>query len=56
MSARRREPVDPRLHAVRTLAALLVRHGPRRFEPEPPPVAVDVHEAANDTEQPRRAA
>jgi hypothetical protein len=56
MSAHRHKPVDPRLHAVRTLAALLVRHGPHRFEPDPPPVAVDVHETANDAEQPRRAA
>lgn len=45
MSTRRSEPVDARLHAVRTLAALLVRHGPRN--PEPPP-ATDALTPAND--------
>lgn len=46
MSARRSEPVDARLHAVRTLAALLVRHGPRN--PEPPPASDAALTPAND--------
>ena len=46
MSARRSEPVDARLHAVRMLAALLVRHGPRN--PEPPPDAHGALTPAND--------
>ncbi len=38
MSAPSNRPVDPRVHAVRTLAQLLVRHGPARPSPsEPPP-------------------
>ena len=55
MSTRRTELVDPRQHAVRTLAALLVRHGPRRPEPEPPEAA-DLPEPANQAGPARQAA
>ena len=55
MRDRRPEPVDPRQHAVRTLAALLVRHGPRRSEPEPPE-AVALPDPAYEAEPARKAA
>ena len=41
-----RDPVDPRVHALRTLARLLVRHGPARPAPEPPPAAESTDEPA----------
>jgi hypothetical protein len=50
--SRRPEPPDPRLHALRTLAALLVRHGP---DTPPPPTAAPV-EPANTAEPARKAA
>jgi hypothetical protein len=55
MCDRRPEPADPRQHAVRTLAALLVRHGPHGPEPEPPESA-DLPEPANEAEPTRKAA
>lgn len=51
--SRRPEPPDPRLHALRTLAALLVRHGPGAT---PPPTAAAPVEAADAAEPARKAA
>ncbi len=56
MSRPRADAVDPRVHAVRTLAAMLVRYAPRTREPEPPPAAADVPDAANQVAPERRAA
>ena len=52
---------DPRLHALRTLASLLVRHGPTPAEPDPTgnltPLAPDAQpEPANAREPVRKAA
>jgi hypothetical protein len=54
--SRRPEPADPRLHALRTLAALLARHGPGR--PTPPAAAAAAAEPApaNQAEPTRKAA
>jgi hypothetical protein len=51
--SRRPEPPDPRLHAVRTLAAMLVRHGPGA---PPPPTAAHAAEVADAAEPARKAA
>jgi len=39
MSAPSPPAVDPRVHALRMLARLLMRHGPAQPAPEPPPTA-----------------
>jgi hypothetical protein len=55
MSHRPGDPPDPRKHALRTLAALLVRHGPTTPAPEPPEAA-GLPESANQAEPARKAA
>lgn len=56
MSNRPTDAVDPRQHAVRTLAALLVRHGaPKPVTPEPAPTMAALS-PANDVALVRQAA
>ena len=55
------KPTDPRRHALRTLASLLVRHGPTPAEPDPadrlpPSVPAPQPEPANEAEFVRKAA
>ena len=56
MTTRRADTVDPRVHAVRTLAAMLVRYAPIPREPEPPPPVADAADAPLQVSPKRQAA
>jgi hypothetical protein len=56
MTSRRVDAVDPRVHAVRTLAALLVRHAPRKGEPDPLPPGGPADADADPVARPARRA